>query len=359
MFENYKCQGRLAAVDLLKIIAATMVILSHCMIKYVSNGVQNPLMNLLWLTQMPLFMFASGFVNISKEKLTTPKDYLYRILKNAIKLLIPFLSFALITCAIENKSPLVHLLNIFLNPETSLWFLWVLFAIHLIFDFGLFLSNKTKRKFSVFLPVFISLTISAAIVTIMFLTNNKLNFNILSIKLIAYYIPFYCFGYLFRLLIIHDLFNRRYIQIIFYCLLGLAFLTLIFECIFYDSIYMFDDANIKYVIVRIVGSVSSIVVFTYLSDLLININFVKRRSRFGAYSLQAYYLHIIFLKFLNYSSDIIVLQWLISIGTSILLLLMIILSLIVVYNIPFLHLILFGKSFSRYKFEKNVPDLLK
>lgn len=359
MFTSLKENRRLATIDLLKLFASVLVILSHSMMKYIDNGTSNPLFNFIWLTQMPLFMFASGFVNIKKENYSSIRKYLAKELKNALILLIPCLTFLLITSVIQEKSIVLSFRDFFFDPQSNLWFLWALFVIRLIFDFGLFLSNFVKGFFSILLPVLITCSLSFLIMATMFIPNNSFNYSILAIKLISYYIPFYCLGYLTHLLILSKFFDKKIVRIISYVFISFCLCILVFECLYFKSIHSFDDFNIFYLIIRVLGSVSSIFVLLFLFDLIVKNRLISKISTFGAYSLQTYYLHIVYLKILDFSADSILHQWLLSFSISLLLIAMVAITLIAIYFVPFLHLVLFGKSFSYYKFERKLPNILR
>ena len=356
-FSTLEKIGRIETIDLLKLFAAILVILSHCMMKYISDGVSNPLFNFIWLTQMPLFMFASGFLNIKAEKVSTIKKFFYRTLRNVLCLLVPCFTFLLIGCLLDSKSIFDAFVSFYKNPETNLWFLWVLFIIHLVFDFGLYLSNFVKRKFGFLMPVLLSLFVSLIVFILMVCLSKQFSFSTLSLKLIAYYIPFYCFGFLFHIFInLKSPFTKR-MSIISFIVLGISLIVVLFECFFFKSIHSFDDFNISFLIIRLVGSVCAIYLCVFIADLFIRFRCVLKVSKFGGYSLQAYYIHILLLRFLNYSNENIFAQWAIAFGSASLLILMIALILTIMYFIPFLHLLIFGKSFSFYKFEKKIPKI--
>ena len=359
LFNNFCKSGRIQGIDLVKLFASFLVICSHCMMQFLTPSTSNPIFNFVWLTQMPLFMFASGFVNNKPEKIFTLKLYFWKLLKNALSLLIPCMTYLLITCLIDAKSVISAFVLFFQDPQTNLWFLWVLFIFHLFFDFGLYMSNKFKNCLKPIIPVALLLSISLFIAILMLCFTESFDFNILSLKLIAYYAPFYCFGFIFHLIINSGLTNKKTAKIIVYIVIAIAFVVLNFECLYFKSIYSFDDSNIKYLLIRITGSVSSILVCLFVADLLVNLKIFLFISKLGAFSLQSYYFHLIYLRYLTYSSNLIWAQWLISLGSVFLLMTMIAATLIVIYFIPYLHLLLFGKSFSFYKFEKRLPIILR
>ena len=354
MFSVYKKEGHIEAIDLLKLFALLLVIFGHSIIKCVADWSSGPIYNFVWLTQMPLFMFAAGFVNNKINKINCFFDYIKSEGKIALTLLIPCLSFLLINCAIFKTSVLDAFINFFKNPETNLWFLWVLFVIHSIFNLGILISNKIKFKLSIFIPFAVSTLFSVIVFVLMFVFGSKFNSQVLSVKLIAYYMPFYCFGNIFNLFIKSELSNKKVSDICLKIIVVLSFVILLFECFYFKSIYSFDDSNIKFLLIRIIGSVASIIVCVFVFGLLSKISLFKKASQLGKYSLQSYYLHIIILKFISWSSDVVLTQWLLCIGAFFLLVASVAVCLVVFYYIPFMNLILFGKSKSKYKFEEKL-----
>lgn len=357
LFLKFKNQNsRNYAVDFLKLFASLLVVLSHCIMKYVYNGgTANPFFNMIWLTQMPLFMFASGLVAPKQEKLTHIVDYFRRELRNAIILLTPCLTYLLIN-SIAFKIPVLSLLyDFYKNPESNLWFLFVLFLIHCIFDFGVYISTKIKHRLGLLIPVLVSILFSGflAICIVLHLFDGK----ILGTKLLSYYIPFYCLGYLTTILFKSKIATKKHFNLCFYILLAMCCLSFFFISFYFESIHSFDDFDIKLLLIRIIGSVSSIVLFLFFSDRITNIRIFASLSKFGAFSLESYYVHMFILKFLNYSSSSVGAQWAIAFGTWATLIVSVALFIIACYNIPFLHLAIFGKSYSRYEFEKCIPKI--
>ena len=177
----------------------------------------------------------------------------------------------------------------YLNPQNYLWFLWVLFVIHLVFDFGLYISNKIRSKISFLAPVIFSGMLSIIIVLLMFIIKGKFDFSVLALKLIAYYIPFYCLGYLIHIFVNSDFSQKKHAQNLFCIIAGISFIVVVFISFYFKSIYSFDDSNIRYVLIRVVGSIASILFCTFIADKVIKFVFAKV-SRYGTYSLQSYYL---------------------------------------------------------------------
>ena len=188
--------------------------------------------------------------------------------------------------------------------------------------------------------------------------GSNFDFSILSLKLIAFYTPFYCVGYIFYLLVTH-LKETKLLIIAFHLLFIVCSGVALFVCIYFDSIYYFDDSNVKYLFIRMFSSLCSIYCLFYLVNYIVKFKTICKISKLGAFTLQSYYLHIIYIRYLTFSSPFVHQQWFISIGVFFLLISMVIATVAVVYFIPYLHLILFGKSFSKYKIEKKLPLILR
>ena len=353
VFDGYLASGRNKSVDFLKLYAALLVILGHCMAACVTEAASTPLYNFIWLTEMPLFMFLSGFVNSKIEKVATIKDYFCRLLKNALVLLIPCFVCMLIDCVVYRLSLISRFVEFYYSP--NLWFLWALFCIHTVFDLGMYLANKMKSWIRLLLPVAFVLTVSATIILLMFFLRDRFDFSILSFKLIAYYIPFFSLGYLFHLLLPRIV---KY-KIMNFVVAIVCFLVLVFEVFYFKSIASFDDSSIKYVLIRCIGSTSAIVVSLVLGNCAVKLKFLASLSRFGAFSLESYVLHVRYFALIHFQSETVPIQFLFAFLSFLLLLAMVIATMVILYFIPYAHLCLFGKSFSRYSFEKKLPKILR
>ena len=130
-FSGFK--KRNVVFDLLKLFAALMVILDHSLQRWIEGSQSTQLYNFIFLTQMPLFVFIAGFFIAKKNNnVKTLVEYAFTTCKTAASLLIPFCSYSLITTAFEASSfseYWTRVFNCFLNPQTSLWFLWALFCL--------------------------------------------------------------------------------------------------------------------------------------------------------------------------------------------------------------------------------------
>ena len=350
---------RIHYIDLLKFFASILVILSHCLIKYVANFDSTPLFNLIWLTQMPLFIFLAGVCEASAKKLVSFNQLFTRFVKHFFVLVFPCFTFMILKWAMFNLSLLDQFIDFYNNPESNLWFLWVLFLIHVIFELGIFVGNKVNKKWSIAIPFIVSAAVCLVIFILMFTT--EFDFSILGFRLLAYYLIFFCFGYLFKLILNSRVLRFKSIQIIIWLVSAIALITLLFEMFYFRSIYSFSDTNILQVLVRMIGSVSSIIVFMVFGNLICSFRFIRKISYFGRFSLESYFIHILVLSFLTYSvvNQSLVIQYLTAFGSTLLLVAAISIILLIMYFVPYSHLIIFGKSWSFYKFEQKLPTLFR
>lgn len=227
-----------------------------------------------------------------------------------------------------------------------------------MFDFGHYLTNKINIKGKKFIPVFLHFLVVLTIFILMFVFKDG-DFKVLGIKLTGYYAIFYSFGYVFNLYIKSVFSTSKKGVILNYVILSLSLVILLFEVFYFESIYDFDDTNIKYILIRLIGSASAIIVNIFLFDYLAKFKIFNKISSLGRFSLESYYLHVIFLRYINFSVLTPGMAWLMTFTISILLATLVALTLMFMYYIPYLHLILFGRSLSVYQFEKKLPKILR
>lgn len=356
MFRQLSESGRLPAVDLMKLYASFLVILGHCVSHFVLDF-DGPLYNAIWLTQMPLFFFASGFIAPTREKLDTFGKFGTRVLKNALALLVPNFTFLLISAALSRVPVLEAFRRFFEDPQYGLWFLWVLFFVHVVFDFGTFLSAKWAFKGS---TLVLPTAVSASFCLLALFVPRFLGVSgtVLATKLFAYYIPFFVFGFLARAFLKSQALSSAKPWVP-WTVFGIALCIVLFEVFYFPSIPAFDDNSLLFVAIRVLGSVASILVHLFLASLLTESHKLDRFAFLGSFSLQSYYLHILFLRFLPFSTDAPALQWLLSFGCAFLLVLMVAATCLVLHFLPYANLVLFGKSRSHYAFEKRLPAILR
>ena len=113
---------RLLALDNLRGFLIIIVVIGHC-IQFSTVDFDNVIVfRFIYAFHMPLFMWLSGFVNF-RDGITK----LNVLKRRAIQLALPFLSWTVLQ-SIFSLNP-QHILDVFLNPTLSVWFVWDLFLI--------------------------------------------------------------------------------------------------------------------------------------------------------------------------------------------------------------------------------------
>lgn len=358
--------GRIFSFDLVKAFAAFFVVVGHVFMGFVANGTSNPIMNAIWLAQMPLFMICSGCLAPSRSKVDSPRKLLYVIARNALVLLFPCLTFAIIKGILSGgglPNFQKYLLAIIFEPETNLWFLIVLFELHAVYAFGLFLFSKVRSRYGRnLLPLVFLACFEIAFLALIFVAH--VNENILGIKLFAYYANFYALGVAVSFFLKTDFVGKKWVNIVSYVLFAVSLCVYAFLCFYFDSIMNFDDGDIRLLITRVTGSLFACYFWFCICGIITKFKFGKGLSVLGRYSLECYYLHILFNTFvfgrLVSLADLDVgLQWVAAFGISLAEIASVAVSLGILYFIPYGHLIIFGKSHSFYRFENNLPKIFR
>lgn len=169
---------RLNYIDNLRGMLIIIVVLGHAIQYLDSDFDHNIVFRYIYSFHMPLFIFISGFVSYSKE--IKPRS----ISRRFFQLVIPFIAWSMLAMTLTLKNNW----NWLIKPDTSLWFLWVLFWIGCIYQGVVW----TGKKFHILQDI---LYLLVCVILWITLFIGKLPFGI---HLIAWYLPFYCLGLLYR-----------------------------------------------------------------------------------------------------------------------------------------------------------------
>lgn len=175
-------QTRLAYLDYLKSFLIVLVVVGHVIQLNFKDFDSNLLFRYIYSFHMPLFMFVSGFLcyktQLKISSLPHKLEHLY----------IPFFSWFVVSSLLFHPiSDFPGLLKkVILNPDTGLWFLWVLgLCISLLFT----VSQFTKQ---IHIDISIGLCIMlAGVLFFEMLTNCR----ILGIKMLSNQLPFFLLGF--------------------------------------------------------------------------------------------------------------------------------------------------------------------
>ena len=176
---------RLVYIDNTKGFAIILVVLGHVVqFMYAPDGYQqNIVFRYIYSFHMPLFFILSGMVT----KVAPPKSLrnVYdKLRKRFLQLIVPFCIWGIIRVIMSTDIPLYIM---FLKPDRSLWFLWVLFFINVYYWSATYLCNKVHMRH----PLIVIASTYVAIVVMALVLNG--NFGANSIQL---YFPYFVIGLL-------------------------------------------------------------------------------------------------------------------------------------------------------------------
>ena len=282
---------RIVWADALKGILIVLVVLGHSiqasMIKLGGSFIDDYLWNLIYSFHMPAFIAISGFLafrgNVIREG---GSSWISTIWRRFRQLMIPFLLWSVALLFVNHN--VEHYLDYLLYPEKSLWFLWALFFIAIIFAGVDIIANKLKVKQEVAMAVCWTL-----LVGVMFLMPNA---KLLGVEYVAYYFFYYLLGYYLHKYSDYLIIKRGWIIVLF----GVLWFAL-------GSIYSTQGLpqqlqfiplishSILYYVYRIITAVLAIFFLFSLGMKTMDQEngFVKKAVLFGKVSLGIYAVHMV------------------------------------------------------------------
>ena len=279
--------------DLLKLWALLSVILDHSLQRWVENSQYLMIYNFIFLSQMPIFMFVAGYFayyQLEKNKDLSKKELLRYLLKKIVSLLIPFVSFALLSSLILKKYSNVYLC--FLYPQKSLWFLWSLMWLEIITFFAQvisFMIEKNEYQGAQSKGFIISL-VFYFVFLIPFVVLYILNSSLFDSKLICYYSLFFLLGYVSNFLFFKKQFLRN---IVSNMIIGLTSLLGVIIIMILRPTIINDEDTIINTCLRIIGSSCSVFFVYEICFFVSKLRFMDFVSRLGRLSLEFYYVHLL------------------------------------------------------------------
>lgn len=182
-----KLRNRNIVIDVSKGVAIILVVIGH-VIQFGTSGEgfwDNNLFKIIYSFHMPLFIFLSGYVS---AKGIVERSFSNTIKKRFKTLIVPFLSWGVIMYFYSLLGKFVlkgqaetnflkYIISVILNPDTGLWFLWVLFFLTLP------ASAIAKSKYNIVISVILYFVILAI----------PLN-DLFSIYMIKWLYPFFFSG---------------------------------------------------------------------------------------------------------------------------------------------------------------------
>lgn len=170
-----------------------LVVLGHAiqtvMIQQGSSFVDDYLWNLIYSFHMPAFMAVSGFVAYRAKAASTAggggNSLLSVIVRRFRQVMIPYLIWSVAMFFVNHN--VEHIYDYILYPNKSLWFLWTLFFIVVIFNCVTQFSSKIKLKEEISIPLAALLLFGVLLIV----PDAKF----LGVEYVAYYFLYYALGF--------------------------------------------------------------------------------------------------------------------------------------------------------------------
>ena len=301
--------------------AMLSVVLDHSLQHMFGESVQSSqLYNWIFLSQMPIFMFVSGYFALHEmKKEYSAKQFRIKIEKKVLNLFIPFLSFAILSSILSGKNIVFKAI---INPQNSLWFLWALMWIQIIMLISQQITKSLTKdsiiRVAISIGVYMVLLVPLGILFV-------LRPSLFDTKLIIFYSAFFLFGYFYSSLErVWKILKSDKWKVI--CLPVLFFMVA-FVMIKHPTI-IYDDESLINILYRLIGSFATILLMLYLSSVVIKIKWIEKIAKYGEISLEMYYTHLLLIRIPFFDSQdsnigLFLMKYLILVICSLLLILLI------------------------------------
>jgi fucose 4-O-acetylase-like acetyltransferase len=214
-----KSAYREIVIDSLKGFAILLVIIGHSIQVTTNNDFTSLPFRFIYSFHMPLFMFLSGYVTVY-----SPTNNWKSVKKRFFRLVIPFFSWAVVSfiiyCYKYNKLDFQYWTELIKEVDNGLWFLWVLFLIHIVF----YINEKIAKSMALY-----SLFIIAIVLQLIPSAYYVLGFGFVKL-----YFIFFVFGYAMNNEMVHSFVARN--KLILFCLFSGLFLYLFQYWTFHNNL---------------------------------------------------------------------------------------------------------------------------
>ena len=294
---NAETKDRNIAVDIIRAFAIIMVVLGHCISVSSSEYESSLLFQIIWSLQMPLFFILSGYLTKYSKPIVSLKDLCKRIWKKTLAYIVPWLVWTfLIRGIIFQQKGFFDIISLIYHMDSGYWFLFALWIIVIAFDlcsyFAVKLVKNNERISYILMTIFFFIVFTIAL----FVIGRFVGFELLGIKLIVYYIPFYTLGFIFGKLIGESFKVNHHIlanMVSFIC--GLIWLALIINF----NLYSMDETLLN-IAIRYCASTAGCVAFCWaIVNIYTHLNekISKQLIWIGKHTLEIYVMHDLLLGY--------------------------------------------------------------
>ncbi len=297
---------------------------------------------------VPPFFFFSGMSYRLKKPLS-PLGFLYDIVRRAFLYFVPFVWFIALRVWLYNQWPDFSKGwdELMLYPISGLWVCWILLWISLVVDIGLFISYICPK----FKVAIVSLALVIGYVVLMIYrnrgiieTNHTIGYDYFMVYAPIFLVGYICGPYILKI-------KNIFIYI---------------ACLIVGSVALIPIAINNHEIIGVnfleksqwmmyLAALCSVLVYFGLINLVKKLKFSYVIAFLGQFTMEMYFLHLMLLK--NWKTMHLGNNWVVfwvTVGLFLLCYVNTFGVILVTYYVPFLHFAMFGKHYSRYKFEDRI-----
>ena len=283
--------------DIIKGISIILVFWGHIFQHSFENFAKNPIFNIIWALQIPLFMFVAGYFCVTNSDAKS-LDF-KKIGKRTFAYLLPFFSYFYIVkigiLGAFDRNIVTATSYLSSHLESSLWFLWVVFVFYVMFTIADVIHNNFKSTFMKLAMLFLSLLVLLIPWIVIAL---KIGTAFLGAKYVIYYSVFYCLGILlkkYKIIISKVLANHIFKKLIY--VISLFIFTII---VFNSELHSKHDTLLN-VFLRLISGFTGIIV---VGSMCLEIKNASSKIcnyiiRLGEKTLQIYFSHMLLLPILR------------------------------------------------------------
>lgn len=282
---------RLAYLDLMKVIAMSMVVLSHVLQRQIKGVVPTIWFNIFYSVHMSMFMFVSGFLI---KKCESIKEYFKYIVKMIISYLLPSILFTILTVTTlpryKDHNVLFWLKEFVVRTDSFYWYMVVAFVLNSILSLAYYLTHKIQLKTTI--KVICAIVVFAIFaVPFYFIAYSNLP-GLLSSNLMIYLIPAFILGFVVSYIERAMLKNKVGIPVFVIATIG--YLTIL---LLRPNFVTFEN-NTQFVIHQF-GSLLGVIMYYYICVFLCKFKKIESISSYGKYSMPLYLIHVYLIRIIT------------------------------------------------------------
>ena len=282
---------RITYLDLLKVIAMVMVVLSHVLQRHIKGIVPTVWFNIFYSVHMSLFMFVSGFLI---KKRNSFKQYFKYVGKAAFSYLLPSLLFTILTVLTMKRysdhNLLYWLKEYVVRTDTFYWYMVVAFILDCVLALSYLIVSKIKTN--TVLLVLLVVSLFFILISPFYFIYTSSYPGMLSANLMVYLIPMFIFGFIASY--IEKALSKKYVYIPLFVLCLITYVTILTVR---PNFVSFE--NTQDFLIHQLGSLCGVIVYYYICKWLCKFKIFKDISKYGKYSMPLYLVHVYLIRIIT------------------------------------------------------------